>query len=159
MAKVLAALVFLLALDEPRQFSRLDLWEKECNAGDAPACAKLAEAQAGLEKLARLDELAQRYGAGANRDELEEDGRPLLNIAYMQVMQDFIEAEQAAGHEELAYDAEAVSHCAGHFHNFWLSNKLWWPTDENDEPSWADIYYYVVDHYHGVCLRRYFNQF
>lgn len=156
---LVASLLFLLALNEPHQFSRLDLWERKCQAGDEQACAQFEEAQAGVEKLQRLDELAQRYGARADREALEEDGKPRLNVAYVQVMEDFINAERAAGHEELSFDEESVGYCADHFHNYWLNRKLWWPTDENGDPSWTDIYYYIIDHYHGICLRRFFNAF
>lgn len=155
---LIASLMLLVALDEPHRFSALDLWERECKEGDAAACERFESAQAGAGKLARLDNLAQRFGARADRNELEQDGRPLLNTAYQQVMADFISAEQAAGYTELTYDEESVSYCADHFHNYWINRKLWWPTDENGDPSWSDIYYYVVDHYHGVCLRRYFNK-
>ena len=155
---LITTLVFLVVLNEPRQFSALDLWDRECRAGDAAACERLDKAQAGAGKLERLDRLAARYGAGANRDELEQDGLPLLNLAYIQVMRDFIDAEHAAGVTELNYDEEAVNYCADHFHNYWRNRKLWWPTDENGAPSWTDIYYYIVDHYHGICLRRYFNR-
>ena len=154
-----ASLILFVVLNEPHQFSALDLWESECNAGDAGACERLEKAQAGAGKLARLDTLAQRYGARADRGELEEDGLPRLNVAYNQVMRDFIDAEHAAGNKELNYDEETVNYCADHFHNYWRNRKLWWPTDENGAPSWTDIYYYIVDHYHGICLRRYFNTF
>ena len=154
-----ASLILFVVLNEPHQFSALDLWERECNAGDAGACERLEKAQAGAGKLARLDTLAQRYGARADRGELEEDGLPRLNVAYNQVMRDFIDAEHAAGNKELNYDEETVNYCADHFHNYWRNRKLWWPTDENGAPSWTDIYYYIVDHYHGICLRRYFNTF
>ena len=153
-----ASLILFVVLNEPHQFSALDLWERECNAGDAAACERLEKAQAGVGKLARLDTLAQRYGARADRGELEEDGMPRLNLAYRQVMRDYIDAEHAVGNKELDYDQEAVNYCADHFHNYWINRKLWWPTDENGDPSWTDIYYYIVDHYHGICLRRYFNQ-
>ena len=101
---------------------------------------------------------ALRYGENANRDALEKDGRPLLNLAYIEVMEDFIEAEHEAGDTELNYDEAAVSYCADHFHNYWVNRKLWWPTDVNGDPSWTDIYYYIVDHYYGICLRRHFNR-
>ncbi len=153
-----ASLILFVVLNEPHQFSALDLWERECNAGDAGACERLENAQAGAGKLERLDSLAQRYGARADRGELEEDGMPRLDLAYLQVMRDFIEAEHAAGIKELNYDEETVNYCADHFHNYWRNRKLWWPTDENGAPSWTDIYYYIVDHYHGICLRRYFNR-
>ena len=155
---LITSLVFLVVLNEPRQFSALDLWARECKAGDTAACERLEKAQAGAGKLARLDNLAQRYGARADRGELEEDGLPRLNLAYIQVMRDFIDAEHAAGNRELDYDEEAVNYCADHFHNYWRNRKLWWPTDENGDPSWTNIYYYIVDHYHGICLRRYFNR-
>ena len=153
-----ATLAFLIVLNEPHQFSMLDLWERKCKEGNADACKRLAHAQAGAEKLARLDSLAQRYGNNSNRDELEQDGRPLLNKAYKQVMENFINAEHKTGNEELNYDEDAVSYCADHFHNYWVNRKLWWPTDENGDPSWVDIYYYIIDHYYGICLRRSFNQ-
>ena len=155
----IASLILFVALDEPRQFSALDLWERECSEGDQAACERFENAQAGAVKLERLDGLAQRYGARADREQLEQDGRPLLDLAYKQVMQDFIDAEHAAGEKELDYDEETVNYCADHFHNYWVNRKLWWPTDENGDPSWTDIYYYIVDHYYGICMRRYFNQF
>ena len=153
-----SALLLFAVLNQPHQFSMLDLWEKNCKAGDVDACRRFEDAQAGVEKLERLDGLALRYGENVNRDELEQDGRPLLNLAYKQVMADFIEAEHELGNMELSYDDDAVSYCADHFHNYWVNRKLWWPTDVNGDPSWTDIYYYVVDHYFGICLRRYFNQ-
>ncbi len=152
------ALLLFIVLNEPHQFSMLDLWEKKCADGDVEACRRFENAQAGVKKLERLDELALRYGDSVNRDELEQDGKPLLNVAYKQVMEDFIEAEHNLGNKELNYDDAAVSYCADHFHNYWVNKKLWWPTDDNGDPSWTDIYYYIVDHYYGICLRRYFNQ-
>ena len=154
----ITSLILFAVLNEPHQFSALDLWERECNEGDQESCERFANAQAGAGKLERLDGLAQRYGGRADRAELEDAGRPRLNIAYKQVMRDFIGAEHAAGELELNYDEETVSYCADHFHNYWINRKLWWPTDANGDPSWTDIYYYIVDHYHGICLRRYFNQ-
>ena len=155
---LITLLLALIVLNEPHQFSALELWKRECNEGDMEACERYDQAQAGAGKLERLDDLAQRYGAGVNREQLEKEGKPLLNLAYKQVMADFMEAEHAAGNTELNYDEEAVSYCADHFHNYWLNRKLWWPTDVNGDPSWTDIYYYIVDHYHGICLRRYFNR-
>ena len=154
----ITSLILFAVLNEPHQFSALELWERECNGGDQEACERFANAQAGAGKLERLDGLAQRYGARADRAELEDAGRPRLNVAYKQVMQDFIGAEHAAGEMELNYDEETVNYCADQFHNYWINRKLWWPTDANGDPSWTDIYYYIVDHYHGICLRRYFNQ-
>ena len=153
-----SAFLLFVVLNEPHHFSMLDLWEKKCKGGDSAACQRFEDAQAGARKLERLDGLALRYGENANRDALEKDGRPLLNLAYIEVMEDFIEAEHEAGDKELSYDEAAVSYCADHFHNYWLNRKLWWPTDANGDPSWTDIYYYIVDHYHGICLRRYFNR-
>ena len=154
----ITALLLFVVLNEPHQFSMLDLWEKKCRDGDVEACQRFEDAQAGVRKLERLDGLALRYGENVNRDELETDGRPLLNLAYKQVMEDFIEAEHEQSNEELNYDDAAVSYCADHFHDYWINRKLWWPTDDNGDPSWTDIYYYIVDHYYGICLRRYFNQ-
>ena len=156
---LVASLIFMVVLNEPHQFSALDLWERECSDGDVAACERLENALAGTGKLERLDSLAERYGARVDRSELEDDGRPRLNLAYRQVMQDFISAEHAAGNRELHYDEEAISYCAEHFHNYWRNRKLWWPTDENGAPGWTNIYYYIVDHYYGICLRRRFNTF
>lgn len=153
-----AALILFTVLDEPHRFSALDLWERECREGDQDACKRHEQALAGAGKLDRLSGLALRYGANADRSQLEQDGRPLLYKAYKEVMADFIDAELAAGNTELAYDEEAVEYCSDHFHNYWVNRKLWWPTDDNGDPSWTDIYYYIVDHYHGVCLRRHFNK-
>ena len=153
----LLSLLCVFAVAEPRQFSALQLWERKCNEGDAVACERVARAQTSADKLQRLDELAERYGARADRAQLEQNGRPLLNLAYKQVMEEFIRSESAAGAEDLNYDGEAIDYCSEHFHNYWLNKKLWWPTDENGAPNWQDIYYYIVDHYFGVCLRREFN--
>ena len=142
---------------EPRQFSALELWERKCREGEAAACERAQRARAGAGKLQRLDDLAQGYGARADRAQLEQDDKPLLNLAYKQVMDDFIRSERAAGGEELDYDEETIDYCSEHFHNYWLNKKIWWPTDENGAPDWTDIYYYIVDHYFGVCLRRNFN--
>ena len=154
----ITSFILFVVLNEPHQFSMLDYWERKCNEGDVESCERVEDAQAGLEKLARLDNLAARYGNNAKRDELEADGKPLLNVAYKQVMKDFIGAEHEIGNKELNYDDADVSYCADHFHNYWVNRKFWWPTDANGDPSWTDIYYYIIDHYHGICLRRYFNK-
>ncbi len=154
-----ASFVLLAVLAAPREFSMADFWERKCAAGEATACARLENVKRDAVKLERLDRLARRYGAAADRPALErDDGKPRLNLAYKQVMADFIEAEQAAGDKALSYDAESVDYCAGHFHNYWLNRKLWWPTDDAGAPDWTSIYYYIVDHYHGICLRRYFTR-
>ena len=84
---------------------------------------------------------------------------PRLDLAYKQALRDYIDAEHAAGNKELNYDGEnrpiiarATSMITGG------TEKMWWPTDENGGPSWTGIYYYIIDHYYGICLRRYFNR-
>ncbi len=153
-----ALLIFLVVLNAPREFSALELWERKCNAGDAAACERFERAQTGSGRLELLDKLARRFGARADRNELEENGMPRLDLAYKQALRDYIDAEHAAGNKELNYDGETVDYCAGHFHDYWRNRKMWWPTDENGGPSWTGIYYYIIDHYYGICLRRYFNR-
>ncbi len=155
---LITTFILFVVLNEPHQFSMLDFWEKKCREGDTESCQRFEDSKVGVKKLERLDSLALRYGDNANRDELEKEGKPLLNLAYKQVMEDFIEAEQDTGNGELTYDEDAINYCADHFHNYWVNKKLWWPTDVNGDPSWTDIYYYIVDHYYGICLRRYFNR-
>jgi len=152
------ALFILIVAAQPHRFSMLDFWEKKCKAGNVASCERLESSKAGVEKLARLDTLARKYGDNVKREALEKQGKPLLNIAYRQVMDDFIKSENEVGNNEIHYDESAINYCADHFHNYWVNKKLWWPTDVNGNPGWTDIYYYIIDHYYGICLRRYFNQ-
>ncbi len=145
-------------LAEPRHFSMLDFWQQKCDAGDTRACVRLQGSRADVDKLARLDQRAEEYGRRIDQDAmLGSDGKPKLAAAYRQVIREFIVAEHALGNDELSYDEMTVAYCADHYHHYWTNQKLWWPTDENGKPDWIGIYFYVIDHYYGVCLRRYFN--
>ena len=54
---LVASLLFLLALNEPHQFSRLDLWERKCQAGDEQACAQFEEAQAAVAPIYDVEDI------------------------------------------------------------------------------------------------------
>ncbi|MGI9230092.1 MAG: hypothetical protein ACR2P9_09585 [Gammaproteobacteria bacterium] len=152
-----ANFLLLAVLAGAHNFSMLDFWQRKCDAGDEKACERLQESEQDVVKLSKLDQRAEAYGKRISKGEmLGENGKPRLDIAYQEVMQEFIVAENDSGNDEIVYDKTAVEYCANHFYQYWTNKKLWWPTDINGDPDWTGIYFYIVDHYYGICLRRYY---
>jgi len=151
----LSELSLLLALaGGPHQFTMMDFWERRCSEGDETYCRRLESSRADLDRADRLERYADDFARRVERSELELDNRPVLRAAYPGIIADY-RSREPSGAEVPAVDGSALEHCADHYHQFWLGRKLWWPTDDAGRPDWSVIYYYVVDHYHGVCLRMF----
>ncbi len=109
------------------------------------------------EEAKRIEQLGDAFATRINRNEYETDNKPELGTAYVQVMQDFFQAEAAKGLQQTIND-DMLLMCADHYHNYWVNQKLIWPTDEQQRPDWSAIYYYIVDHYFGYCLRNFLSE-
>jgi hypothetical protein len=140
------------AVNQPHSFTIIDFWQGKCDAGEETACKKLEQNKLNEEKLEILNALAAKFQTDIQPDEFMLDKKPDLGKAYPLVIKSYLSAFT----EQLAAKPEefAIEYCAKHFHNYWLNKKYWWPTNIEDEPDWATIYIYIVDHYHGICLRR-----
>lgn len=126
--------------------------QRLCEAGNADSC-KRATAMLEGERLAdRIVELGDVYAMTVDRSILEEDNKPILNEAYLDMLDDYFKAEAENGIKRTVA-GEMLNLCADHYHNYWRNRKLWWPTNDARQPDWSTIYYHVVDHYYGYCLR------
>ncbi|MAJ91279.1 MAG: hypothetical protein CMF40_03715 [Legionellales bacterium] len=124
--------------------------QRMCNQGNLDSCKK-AEAMLQGEHLAdRIVELGDNFAATVNRLKREENNKPLLRKAYIDVLEDYFKS--STGEQKQSEDLEIISLCAEHYHDYWRNRKVWWPTQEDGRPDWATIYYYIVDHYYGYCI-------
>ncbi len=156
MPELLLMVVLAVETAAPRQVDLIDFWEMKCTEGDSVACERAAASRPGVERLDQLDDSAAKFAAQVNRAELEDGRRPRLDLAYRQVIQEYLIQNPALTAAGDARNAEMISYCAEHYHNYWVYRKLWWPTDDAKRPDWRQIYVFIIDHYHGVCLRRLF---
>ncbi len=132
--------------------SILEYHQRQCAAGKESSC-KRAEIMEEADKYAkRTEELGDRFAASINRADYETENKPELEKAYLAVIEDFFTAESDKGITQAVSD-EILSLCAYHYHDYWLNQKLIWPTNEAGNPDWSTIYYFIIDHYYGYCLR------
>jgi hypothetical protein len=125
--------------------------QRKCNEGNQESCQK-AEAMLQGEHLAeRIVKLGDHFATVVNRLQREEDNKPILKNAYIDVLDDYFRSSSKKGKEQMVND-EIIILCAEHYHDYWRNRKMWWPTDEEGKPDWSTIYYYIVDHYYGYCL-------
>ena len=125
--------------------------QRQCNKGIQKSCQK-AEAMLQGEYLAdRIVKLGDIFATTVNRLQREEDNKPMLKKAYVDVLNDYFNSGTKEG-KELVITNEVITLCGEHFHDYWRNRKMWWPTDEKGKPDWSTIYYYIVDHYYGYCL-------
>lgn len=151
----MALMILLLSVVslQPLTVSMEDFLQSECNKGVQKDCDKLKELRKQLLKQERLQARAVLYGQRINgKGPMLDEKTPDLEGAYPDVMQDHYESELTAG-EALVLDKVRLSGCAHHYHNHWVNKKLWWPTDKANNPDWASIYVFIVDHYYGFCLK------
>lgn len=138
--------------------SILEYHQRQCRAGEQSSCERARVMQTADEQALRIEQLGAKFAARINRDDYEENNKPDLEQAYQAVMQDFFEAEKDSGVKQTVND-QMLGLCAGHFHDHWVNRKLVWPTDAEQRPDWSTIYYYIVDHYYGYCVRSYLGGF
>ena len=125
--------------------------QRKCGDGKQESCQK-AEAMLQGEYLAeRIVELGDHFATTVNRLQREEDNKPILKNAYIDVLDDYFKSSTRNGKGKIINN-EIITLCAEHYHDYWRNRKMWWPTDEAGKPDWSTIYYYIVDHYYGYCL-------
>jgi hypothetical protein len=147
-------ITFLLIAEAPQGVSKEEYFRRQCDTGDQHACEKVAEIEEGLVYQQRLEKRSNEFWTEINTDELMLDRKtPDLQDVYPLVMRDFIAMEAENGSTE-KLDEERLPQCAAHYHNHWVNRKMWWPRLEDGTPDWPGIYYYIVDHYYGYCLRK-----
>ncbi len=137
----------LVFADSLRQYH-----QRKCSAGNTDSCKRVAEMLVGERHAERIVELGDHYAVNVNRSVMEEDNKPILRKAYLDMLDDYFKAEAEHGVKWVVAN-EVLNLCAEHYHDHWRNRKMWWPTDDEGEPDWSTIYYYVVDHYYGYCLR------
>ena len=129
--------------------------QRKCEEGDQQSCQRAADMLEGERHARRIVELGDQYASQVNKAEFEEDKKPLLSNAYPVVLKHYFTAEAEHGIKQAVAD-EMLMLCAQHYHNHWRNRKMWWPTDEEGRPDWSTIYYYIVEHYYGYCIRQAF---
>ncbi len=134
--------------------SILEFHQRQCKAGQQSSCERAQVMQEADEQAKRIEALGEAFARRVDRDKYETDNKPELELAYPEVMQDFFAAEKKSGVKQTIGE-QGLMMCAGHFHDHWRNRKLVWPTDSEQRPDWSAIYYYIVDHYYGYCMRSY----
>ena len=148
----LSSILVVTAANEPHSFTIIDFWRGKCEEGDLAACARLETNKRDEKKLAKLNSLASKFETNIVPEDFLLGKKPNLAKAYPIVIEGYLDAFEEQQNEKPA--KFAIDYCAQHFHKYWLNQKYWWPTNINDEPDWGTIYVYIVDHYHGLCLKR-----
>lgn len=126
--------------------------QRQCKAGKAENCAKAAALLEGEQHAERIVELGDRFAKEVDRSAREEQNKPILNEAYRDVLNDYFTQEADKGIKR-AVALELLDLCADHYHDHWRNKKMWWPINDAGEPDWSTIYFYIVEHYYGYCLR------
>jgi len=149
-----ALFLAIAANGAPHSFTIVDFWQGKCDAGEQEACARVEQNQLAEAKLDKLNALATEFRDSIDEPEFLLDEKPNLGKAYPLAVRAYLKGFKDSG---LPPAEEAViEYCARHFHDYWLNTKYWWPTDIEDQPDWGTIFVYIVDHYHGICLRQAF---
>ncbi len=126
--------------------------QRKCNEGNTDSCERAADMLVGEQHAERIVELGDNFAVVVDRSVMEEDRKPILRDAYHDVLEDYFKAEAENGIKQ-GVTNEVINLCAEHYHDYWRNRKMWWPTDDAGEPDWSTIYYYIVEHYYGYCLR------
>lgn len=126
--------------------------ERQCKQGKQDSCQRAADMLKGEQHAERIVLLGDKFATNVDRSTREADKKPILGEAYNDVLDDYFKAESENG-VKLAVAADVINLCAEHYHDYWVNRKMWWPTNDAGQPDWSTIYYYIVDHYYGYCLR------
>jgi len=149
---ILFFISFLLISSLASAESLREYQERKCKEGNPDSCERAGDMLEGEKHAERIVKLGDHYAADLNRSELEEDNKTVLRDAYLDVLDDYFKAESGNGIKQ-AVSAAVINLCADHYHDHWRNRKMWWSTDDEGKPDWSTIYYYIVDHYYGYCLR------
>ncbi len=126
--------------------------QRLCGEGNAESCERAADMLAGEQHADRIVELGDVFAVTVDRSIMEEENKPLLKQAYLDVLDDYFKMESENGIKRLV-GRDIINLCAEHYHNHWRNRKMIWPTNDAGQPDWSTIYFYVVEHYYGFCLR------
>ncbi|MEM6999077.1 MAG: hypothetical protein AAF419_04495 [Pseudomonadota bacterium] len=149
-ATLLLLLIFfcsIVSAETIREFQ-----ERKCAEGNQKSCERAADLLEGEQHAERIVKLGDDYAVVVDRSILEEENKPKLKNAYSEVLADYFSKEAENGVKQLVA-GYTLNICAEHYHNHWRNRKMWWPTKDSGEPDWSTIYYYIVEHYYGYCLR------
>ncbi|MCC7412568.1 MAG: hypothetical protein IT495_13195 [Gammaproteobacteria bacterium] len=126
-----------------------------CADGDMQLCRQIDQvgADAGIGSSA-LDTLASQFaGAVATDVTLVHDGTPDLAAVYPRVIDAYFAAPELADARGSWSRPQRIPACAEHYADTWLYERSWWPTDREGRPDWRLIYFHVLDHYFGLCVK------
>ncbi len=126
--------------------------QRKCEQGNAESCGRAADLLEGERHAKSIVEHGDHFAEVVDRTVMEEDNKPLLKDAYTEVLDDYFKAEADNGLKPLV-TKDVINLCAEHYNDHWRNRKMWWPTDVDGKPDWSTIYYYIVEHYYGYCLR------
>ena len=126
--------------------------QRQCDEGKAESCQRAIAMLEGEQHADRIVELGDNFAEKLDRSIMDEENKPRLKKAYIDVLDDYFTAESEKGVKRLVA-RDMLNLCAEHYHNHWRNRKMVWPTNEAGQPDWSTIYYYVVEHYYGYCLR------
>ncbi len=153
MLRLCCLIAFCIVISSPAFAESLrEFHQRKCEEGIQESCSRAADMLEGELHAERIVELGDQFAINVDRSKRQEDKKPLLEDAYIDVMADYFKAEESDGIKQLVTD-EVINLCAKHYNDYWLNRKLWWPTLDNGQPDWSTIYYYIVEHYYGYCLR------
>ena len=126
--------------------------QRKCEEGKSESCERATAMLEGEQHAERIVELGDKFAITVDRSALEEENKPKLQEAYLLVLDDYFKQESEKGIKR-AVTKDMLELCAEHFHHYWRNRKMWWPTNDAGKPDWSTIYYYIVEHYYGYCLR------
>jgi hypothetical protein len=154
--KMLASLLLILAGISVSNLamaeSLREFHQRKCNEGDTESCERAKAMLEGEEHAERIVDLGDEFAVNVDRSLMEKENKPVLNEAYHDILNDYFKKESENGIKR-AIAGDRLDLCAEHYHDHWRNRKMWWPTNDAGEPDWSTIYYYIVEHYYGYCLR------
>lgn len=127
--------------------------KRQCDAGKQSSCERYAALSEGEEHAAWIDSLGEKFSPTLKTGAMDEDDKPNLKKAYAMVLDDYFNAELVENNNQRKINSALLEFCSSHYHNYWRNKKMIWPVDENEEPDWPAIYFFIVEHYYGYCLR------
>ena len=140
-------------LAETKNRTLEDLLKYKCNNNNQDACEQLIQLQEQKKQAELLDKRVEEFSHTLESKQLMLDSkRPNLEAAYPLVMTDYFQGLHHIGKLESLVPESKLTECAGHYHNYWINKKLWWPNMDG-KPDWEAIYVFIVDHYYGFCLK------
>ena len=149
----LSALLLCVITNVSQAETIREFHERMCAAGKQASCEKSAALKQGEDHAGWIDQLGDEFSPELAKNAMEEDGKPDLKKAYELVLADYFQAELREHNKERKINDGLLEFCSSHYHNYWRNKKMIWPVNEQQEPDWPAIYFFIVEHYYGYCLR------